>query len=458
MRNKTPSAQSGVRLVVLLPHAPILIPAVAGERAGACRRTTEAMREVARRLVASAPDTVVLVSPHAERDGHSFGISTGSVSGSLERFGAPGVGVRLPGDPEFSAALLVAAQASGVAAHGAPDLGGDHGSVVPLWFLQQAGWQGPTVVVALTWTMNEKLLPLGECVAAVTGELGRRVAVVASGDMSHRLSPAAPCGFDPRAKNFDAAFIGGLRAGATRELADAVAPSRGCAAEDVLDPTLFACGAAGWRADGREVLGYEGPFGVGYGVAVLHAAGAEGAATDSPGLAAEDLPALARRSIAAALGLEPTVAEPEPGTLPGANGVFVTLHGPDGVLRGCIGTTRASSGDLAVEAWRMARAAALRDPRFAPVRAEELAGLRIEVTVLDAPEPVGSEAALDPGRWGVVVTAADGRRGLLLPDLPTVTTVAEQVAIARRKGRIGPEEAVAFERFGARRYREKGVS
>ncbi len=455
MKAESPLRRGETFLAVLLPHAPILIPAVAGPRQQACRATITAMREVARRVVAARPDTVVLVSPHAPREDRAFGVTAGNLTGSLAQFGAPRAAVRLPGDPGFSAALREGAAARGVGTCRLPAVALDHGSVVPLLFLAEAGWEGPTVVVALAADDNSRIGDLGGCVAAAAEHLGRRVAVVASGDMSHRLQPGAPCGYDPQAVDFDAAFIHQLRLGATRRLAEAVAPLQGRAAEDVVESTLFALGATGWRAEGREVLGYEGPFGVGYGVAVLFAATtADVAPPAEERRSPADLPAVARAAIAAALGLTGAAVEPRIGDRPGPNGVFVTLHTADGRLRGCIGTLASRTGDLAAETWRVAREAALADPRFPPVVAGELARLQLEVTVLGPLEEVASEAALDPARWGVVVRAADGRRGLLLPGIPEVETVARQLAVARAKARIGPDEPVRLQRFAAERIGE----
>lgn len=458
MKTELPIRNGAVPLAILLPHAPILIPAVAGVSEAECRTSMRAMAEAARRLVAARPETVLLVSPHAQRVDGAFGVSEGNVSGTLARFGARETGVKLPGDPELTGVLRELATERGLATERLPATALDHGSVVPLWYLTQAGWTGPTVVVALAAEDNARLGELGECVAAAAAKRGRRVAVVASGDMSHRLRPGAPCGYDPQAGEFDAAFIRELRAGATRGLAAAVAPSQERAAEDVVEATLFALGAVGWSAAGREVLGYEGPFGVGYGVAVLFSAGETGepwaAAVDAGAEPLMALPGVARASIATALGLAATLEEPRVGGCPGRGGVFVTLHEAGGRLHGCIGTLVSRTGDLAVETWRMARAAALRDPRFPPVRAEELDALKIEVTVLGPLEEIESEAELDPRLWGVVVSAADGRRGLLLPDLPEVTTVEQQVSGARRKAGIGPEEPVRLQRFAACRCTE----
>ena len=76
--------------------------------------------------------------------------------------------------------------------------------------------------------------------------------------------------------------------------------------------------------------------------------------------------------------------------------------------------------------------------------------------VLFPPEPVDSEAALDPARYGVIVTLGR-RRGLLLPNLEGVDTAAQQVAIARAKAGIAPDEGgVRLERFEVVRHDRGG--
>ena len=92
------------------------------------------------------------------------------------------------------------------------------------------------------------------------------------------------------------------------------------------------------------------------------------------------------------------------------------------------------------------------DPRFSPVMPEELADLVYSVDVLTDPEPVASEAALDAAKYGVIVEGMGGCRGLLLPALPGVNDVAEQVAIARKKGGIGANESVKLYRFEVVRH------
>lgn len=130
-------------------------------------------------------------------------------------------------------------------------------------------------------------------------------------------------------------------------------------------------------------------------------------------------------------------------------GVFVSLK-KGGALRGCIGTCEPSEGSLAREIIANAIRAATEDPRFPPVAPSEVAQLSVSVDVLSAPE-LCTAADLDPSRYGVIVESGS-RRGLLLPDLPGVDTVAEQVRIARLKAGISATEPCRLWRFGVERH------
>ncbi len=132
-------------------------------------------------------------------------------------------------------------------------------------------------------------------------------------------------------------------------------------------------------------------------------------------------------------------------------GVFVSLH-ENGELRGCIGTFGPTAPNVAQEIIQNAISSATRDPRFAPVTVAELPHLEINVDVLTAPEPIQGPDELDPKRYGVIVEAGR-RRGLLLPDLEGVDSVAYQIEIAKRKAGIGLGEPVKLYRFEVRRFR-----
>lgn len=119
-------------------------------------------------------------------------------------------------------------------------------------------------------------------------------------------------------------------------------------------------------------------------------------------------------------------------------GVFVTIFNHK-ELRGCIGTYLATKDNLAEEIISNAVAACSRDDRFPKITIQELPELNYEVSILSEPKFVSDLGRLDAKKYGVITLCADGRSGLLLPDIEGVDTVEEQIAIAARKGGIDIE-------------------
>jgi len=159
------------------------------------------------------------------------------------------------------------------------------------------------------------------------------------------------------------------------------------------------------------------------------------------------LPAVAREAISARL--EGRAAKPPAeavGPLAEPAPVFVTLR-LEGELRGCIGELEAHCDDLVEETMDRAVAAAMDDPRFPPLTADELPRTSIEVSILSPLEPVQSEAELDPKIYGIEIRDDFGHRAVLLPDIDGVDTVEEQVAVTRRKAWIGPGVPIKIRRF-----------
>lgn len=161
---------------------------------------------------------------------------------------------------------------------------------------------------------------------------------------------------------------------------------------------------------------------------------------------------LARRTIEVFVREEREIDPPEEltGEMARQAGAFVTIR-RRGRLRGCIGTIHPVHSNLAEEVIHNAISAATRDPRFPPVRHDELYDLDVKVDVMGEPELVQSEDELDPKRYGLIVqsTAEPGRRGLLLPDLESIDTVEKQVHWTRyhKAGITDPDEPVDMYRF-----------
>ncbi|MCA9561920.1 MAG: AmmeMemoRadiSam system protein A [Myxococcales bacterium] len=164
--------------------------------------------------------------------------------------------------------------------------------------------------------------------------------------------------------------------------------------------------------------------------------------------------ALAREAIRATLAEEHRVIPADlTARFPMPAGVFVTLREADGTLRGCIGTPSPTQENLVKELVRVAPLSATDDPRFPNVRLDELPRLTLEISILGPLQPT-DESGLDPAVWGVVLTDGEGRRGLLLPGIPQIETVSQQIAETRAKAGISPNAEVSLQRFSVTKLSE----
>ena len=308
---------------------------------------------------------------------------------------------------------------------------------------------------------------LGMLVRKAADVLHRRVAWIASGDLSHKLKKSGPYGFDPAGPQYDERIMAVMRHARFDEL---------FAFKDSFLEEAAECGHRSFTEmagafDGLAVearqLSYEGPFGVGYGVCTFQPAGPDPSRhyldrydeirdqMRKERLAREDAYVkLARATIEHYVKtgnlqkLPPDLPEE---MLDRKAGVFVSLK-ENGVLRGCIGTIGPMYGSVADEIRHNAVAACSRDPRFTPVQPQELPDLVYSVDVLSPMEPIDSPAQLDVKRYGVLVTKGS-RSGLLLPNLAGIDTVEQQLSIAKQKAGIGEEETgCSLERFEVIRH------
>ena len=480
----------------IAPHPPIMVPEVGGESCVEVQNSICAMAELTQRVIESGAETVVLISPHAPLEAVAFVAYDGpKLYGDFSMFRAPETTIEATLDAELLSEITRAAEQRNLITLRILDADFDHGTAVPLYFLQRNGWNGKVVALGYSFLSDEHHLRFGNCIRQAIATLRRPVAFIASGDLSHRLKPGAPAGFNPDAHRFDEAVVEAIRSCQPHRIATIGQDVRRLAGECGYRSMLVALGVVEDAQPDCEVLSYEGPFGVGYLVAQLVAGGAgilpanrsgssaERTAESSPVLQRWDqaptdlsepakratehqhhavtegddlrtIPAFARHTIETFVrdGLIPLPAA-KTELLSFRAGCFVSIKTRAGDLRGCIGTIDPVKDSLAEEIIANALGAATRDPRFPPVRADELPNLKYSVDVLSAPEPC-TLADLDPKTYGVIVEDESGRRGLLLPNLEGIKAAAEQVQIASRKAGIVPGSPVKLFRFRADRYSE----
>ncbi len=433
-----------------MPHAPVLIPEVGKGRERDAGSTVDAMWRLAREVVESRPDSIFVISPHAPRRPVHYGLCSGTyLRGDMSRFGQPGAKIQLKNDRPVAFEMAKTFRRHGLQTWKIAERPVDHGAFVPLYFLTRSGWDGPTAVLGLSEFGGNSREKAGDAIREAIQNCGRRTVVIASGDMSHSLLPDAPCGYQPRAKEFDEAFVERVRTGdyATLSLIDP--DLQELASEDVVDSTLIAVNAVEMSSQNHEVLSYEGPFGVGYCVARLFDA-SEARVGDG-----SCLPEVARSAVEGKLGRRNgPVHRPVNDFLRQPAGVFVTIRRRSGELRGCRGSIKPRHENLIEETRAVALSSAFSDSRFEPVYVDELDDLRYEVSVLYPAIPVVSRADLDPHRFGVIITTPDGRRGLMLPEVAGLDTVDKQIEETCKKAHIDPREPMSFERFEVEKFKE----
>lgn len=469
----------------LVPHPPILIPEVGGEESNRVRITYAAMEQVAKDLVALKPDAVVIISPHGPVFQDAIAVHMlPRITGSFRAFGAPRVTYTVDVDQDLGALVIEAGRRAGIAMAPvtedwaeewrATEL--DHGTMVPLHFLREAGYEGAILPIAMGMLPPLQLYAFGKALQEAIDESDRRIAVLASGDLSHRLTPDAPAGYHPDAGQFDREVVEALGRGDLTALFRLDHEKCEQAGECGLRPLMMLAGTLDGLQVKPQVLSYEGPFGVGYAVVPMSPGAAISGRELLEGLKASRRERIEQRRAKAhpivhlartalehfvrtGLELDFSQGAPEQGTvpwqlpkgMPEKAGVFVSLK-VDGQLRGCIGTTEPTQPTLALEVVHSAIEAGTADPRFSPVEEEELDDLDYSVDVLEAAEPCTPDQ-LNPSEYGIIVGKGE-RRGLLLPDVPGVDTVEEQVRIACSKAGLRPDEpGLELYRFRVRRFR-----
>ena len=454
---------------IMVPHPPLIVPEVGRGGEKVVEETINSYIKAAEFIMDLAPDTIVLSSPHSTMYADYLHISPGShAEGDLGMFGAPQVHFEVDYDEELSSGICSLAEANLILAgyEGERDSSLDHGTMVPLYFIRQKYTDFKLVRLAISGISLEEHYRLGKVITEAAEILGRRVVYVASGDLSHKLQEDGPYGFDKAGPEYDSKIMDVMGSGRFGELLKFDPVLCDDAAECGHRSFVIMAGALDGLSVEASMLSHQDVTGVGYGICTYKVTGEDSsrrfldkaiAETESEAAvrkANEDpFVSLARLTVETYIKHHtlPEVPDDLPSEMTDRKaGVFVTLHIGES-LRGCIGTISPVKQSITQEIMANAISACTRDPRFNPVRPDELPLITYSVDVLGDAEDIDSEDQLDVKRYGVIVTNGD-RRGLLLPDLDGVDTVAEQVAIARSKAGIAQDEPVSLQRFEVVRH------
>ncbi|PRR81157.1 AmmeMemoRadiSam system protein A [Clostridium vincentii] len=459
----------------LMPHPPIIIPDIGKGEEKKIEKTSNACNKIGGEIAILKPETIVLITPHGTMFSDAIAISDeNGIAGDLSNFGCSNIKMDIPIDREFNIKLGTACHLEGIPSvlvdselleKYDDNFQLDHGAMVPLYFINKYYNEYSLVHITYSLLGNMDLYKFGMEIEKVAKELDRKIVIIASGDLSHKLKEEGPYSYSPYGEKFDKEFLGSLEKGDVNSLFNMDSTMVEEAAQCGLNSVYILLGTMEGNEFKGELLSYEGPFGVGYGVMKFKKEEKESKILDllikirSERLkqklsGGNPYTRLARESLkyyfAKGTKMEDISNLPSE-LLNEKHGVFVSLK-KFGALRGCIGTISPTTNSVGEEIIRNAIEAALADSRFPDLDDYELEDIDISVDVLmDA--VAASKEDLDPKKYGVIVTKGC-RRGLLLPDLEGVNTVEEQLSIACSKAGINSEEIYDIEKFEVIRYKE----
>ena len=255
----------------IAPHPPVLLPEIGRGREREVTATSRALKDAALRFGRTGSKTVFIVTPHGPAHHDAMGVYTAPASsGDMDVWGVRGIAFRFQNDPEAVALLKEETEAAAIPLRPWPagyDL--DHGVLVPIYFLEEGIPGAALVPLTFSWLPLARHFDFGKALGRVCARLDRPCAIIASGDMSHRLLPGAPNGYHPSGEVFDRALteaVGRIDAQALMAMDPRLIEDAG---ECGLRSVVILLGALEGLQVRGQVLSYEGPFGVGYLVATF---------------------------------------------------------------------------------------------------------------------------------------------------------------------------------------------
>ncbi|MGM0601877.1 MAG: AmmeMemoRadiSam system protein B [Bacillota bacterium] len=264
-----------VKCTALLPHPPIIIPEIGGKELNNAESTVKGVKKTAEEIAAHRElDLLITISPHGPVfKSQASVIIRENLSGSFKNFGKPELKFREKSDIDFSRQLVQNAEKKNLSLGGlgTGDLKKygieeelDHGILVPWYYLKKAGLDLPIIPITIGFLSYNELFKIGEVIAETAEQMGYNIAVLASGDLSHRLKRGAPAGYHPDGEVFDKTLIENLKNKKFKHVLDIDKNLIENAGECGLRPIITMLGSIKGKEVDAEFNSYEGPFGVGY--------------------------------------------------------------------------------------------------------------------------------------------------------------------------------------------------
>lgn len=249
----------------ITPHPPLLIPNIGKEETKKVEKTKLALEKLEQDLYLAKPDIIFIISPHGSYFSDAFTINAhtnfisnfkefGDMETKREWIGEPGIASKI--DYEHNKANMP------IRLIGEENL--DHGSAVPLFFLTEHLPNVKILPIGYSELSSKKHLDFGYMLKDIIMDTEKRIAVIASGDLSHGLSANAPAGIVPNGKEFDNKLIELLETRNTAGIINMDEKFVEEAAQCGYRSILILLGIMKNMDYQFKNYSYEAPFGVGY--------------------------------------------------------------------------------------------------------------------------------------------------------------------------------------------------
>lgn len=253
----------------ITPHPPILIPTIGKDNLEQIKSTKEAMEKLADELAQTEAEILIIISPHGQIDHVAFTVNISeNYEVNFESFGDFATKLNIKGETILMAAgKEQISKKSPLNIISEPKL--DHGVGVPLFYLSQKLGDFSLIPIYFSLLDTQAQVEFGKGLKEIIMASDKKVAVVASGDLSHCLTENAPAPFNPAGKEFDEKLIALLKNNDSQSIINLDQTLTENAAECGLRSILILLGVLNNVNFNTEILSYEAPFGVGYLVANL---------------------------------------------------------------------------------------------------------------------------------------------------------------------------------------------
>ena len=266
----------GIVAAFMVPHPPLIVPAVGKGGESEIRETAESYDKIAREIAQIEPETIIIATPHSVMYQDYFHISPGSSAhGDLGAFRAPQVTFDETYDEELVSVICDYAEDIGLQAGtlGERDASLDHGTMIPLYFIEKYYKGAKIVRIGLSGQSYESHYELGMIIQAAVSALDRRAVFIASGDLSHKLQEYGPYGFAEEGPQYDERIMDVCGRAAFAELFDFEEDFSDKAAECGHRAFVIMAGALDCLAVQAQRYSHQDVTGVGYGICSFHVTG-----------------------------------------------------------------------------------------------------------------------------------------------------------------------------------------